>query len=53
LCEKNLKPEEDDTFVTTDEDLAGFWDMVMIQVEELDTTNEGARIGCDLKDLWY
>lgn len=32
LCYKNLKQTEDEDFPTTNEDLAGFWDMVLLQV---------------------
>ena len=38
LCEKNLSPPESDPFPTTDDDLAGFWDLVMMQIEEIDST---------------
>ena len=36
LCEKNLSPIENDAFPTTNDDLSGFWDMVMIQVDQID-----------------
>lgn len=35
LCEKNLTQSVDEPFPTTVEDLAGFWDMVLIQVEDI------------------
>merc|ERR1712213_262035 len=36
LCDKNIKSNpEEDPFVPTSEDLAGFWDMVYIQVEHI------------------
>ena len=34
FCLQNSNPEED-PFVPTSEDLAGFWDMVYIQVENI------------------
>lgn len=36
LCHANLDQKEDDPFKTTEQDLSGFWDMVLIQVEEVD-----------------
>jgi len=38
LCKQNLEPEEGEAFQTTDEDLQGFWDMMNIQIEELDAS---------------
>lgn len=38
LCHKNLVPPPDDPFPTKLEDLEGFWDMVMLQVDECDAT---------------
>lgn len=35
LCRKNLMQNCDEPFPTTGEDLAGFWDMVTIQVEHI------------------
>ncbi|CAN7983096.1 unnamed protein product [Ixodes hexagonus] len=35
LCLKNIDPKPDDPFPTTGSDLAGFWDMVMLQVENV------------------
>lgn len=37
LCHKNLTQKSDEPFPTTGEDLAGFWDMVNIQVEHIDS----------------
>lgn len=38
LCHKNLKPPPDDPFPTKLEDLEGFWDMVLLQVDDCDAT---------------
>lgn len=35
LCLKNIDHRSDDPFPTTGSDLAGFWDMVMLQVENV------------------
>lgn len=35
LCHNNLKQSEKDDFPTTNEDLAGFWDMVLLQIKEI------------------
>lgn len=35
LCHNNIKQSSTEDFPTTNEDLAGFWDMVMIQVKEV------------------
>ncbi|XP_039279895.1 uncharacterized protein LOC111058338 [Nilaparvata lugens] len=35
LCHKNISQDPNDDFKTTDEDLAGFWDMVTIQVDSM------------------
>lgn len=35
LCQKNIEQSSSDDFPTTNEDLAGFWDMVMIQVNDI------------------
>lgn len=35
LCHKNIAGSEGEEFPTTSEDLAGFWDMVYIQVEDI------------------
>ncbi|ODM99215.1 Disks large-associated protein 4 [Orchesella cincta] len=40
LCHANLKGKSGDEPETTDEDLGGFWDMVMIQVEQIYTLFE-------------
>lgn len=37
LCHKNLTQNADEPFPTTGQDLAGFWDMVMIQVDHIKT----------------
>lgn len=37
LCHKNLNPTPDDKFPTTEEDLLGFWDMVNLQIEHIDS----------------
>ncbi|XP_046631402.1 uncharacterized protein LOC124311124 [Daphnia pulicaria] len=36
LCRKNLTQSPDEPFPTTGQDLAGFWDMVTIQVDHID-----------------
>jgi len=42
LCDKNLNVSRDeDPFVPTGQDLAGFWDMVHIQVEQIHTRFKG------------
>nr|CAD7396658.1 unnamed protein product [Timema cristinae] len=35
LCQKNITRSQDEQFPTTSEDLAGFWDMVMLQVDHV------------------
>ncbi|XP_003704181.1 uncharacterized protein LOC100879076 isoform X2 [Megachile rotundata] len=35
LCQKNINQVPGEEFPTTDEDLAGFWDMVMLQVVQV------------------
>ncbi|KAL1132376.1 hypothetical protein AAG570_010331, partial [Ranatra chinensis] len=35
LCNNNIKQSSEEDFPTTNEDLAGFWDMVMIQVRDV------------------
>ncbi|PNF14551.1 hypothetical protein B7P43_G14960 [Cryptotermes secundus] len=35
LCHKNIAQNSEEPFPTTSEDLAGFWDMVMLQVEHV------------------
>ncbi|XP_069702984.1 uncharacterized protein [Periplaneta americana] len=35
LCHKNIGQSSEEPFPTTSEDLAGFWDMVMLQVEHV------------------
>ncbi|KAH9383121.1 uncharacterized protein LOC144178165 isoform X4 [Haemaphysalis longicornis] len=35
LCHRNIEPNAGDSFPTTGSDLAGFWDMVMLQVENV------------------
>ncbi|XP_012535325.1 uncharacterized protein LOC105836083 [Monomorium pharaonis] len=35
LCQKNINQVPDEEFPTTNEDLAGFWDMVMLQVVQV------------------
>ena len=47
LCKQNLEQDEDEAFKTTDGDLQGFWDLMMIQVEELDASYQGI-----LLDVW-
>ena len=37
LCIKNLNPEEGEKFPTTIADLQGFWDMVNLQVDHIDS----------------
>ena len=37
LCRKNLTQASDEAFPTTGQDLAGFWDMVNIQVQHIDS----------------
>ncbi|XP_022228359.2 uncharacterized protein LOC111078129 isoform X2 [Drosophila obscura] len=37
LCHNNLNPSPEDTFPTTVDDLQGFWDMVYLQVEQVDS----------------
>ena len=37
LCHKNLTQSPGEPFPTTGQDLAGFWDMVTIQVEHIKT----------------
>ncbi|XP_057379388.1 uncharacterized protein LOC130701428 [Daphnia carinata] len=37
LCRKNLTQSPDEPFPTTGQDLAGFWDMVTIQVEHINS----------------
>jgi len=47
LCDKNIHvTREEDPFVPTNMDLAGFWDMVHIQVEQIHTRFQGLH---DLK----
>jgi len=47
LCDKNIHvTREEDPFVPTNMDLAGFWDMVHIQVEQIHTRFQGLQ---DLK----
>ena len=41
LCKQNLEPEEGEAFKTTDGDLQGFWDLITIQIEELDGSFQG------------
>ncbi|XP_049822340.1 uncharacterized protein LOC109599490 [Aethina tumida] len=36
LCTNNINQSEGDAFPTTNEDLEGFWDMVMLQVNQVD-----------------
>ncbi|XP_063709846.1 disks large-associated protein 4 [Culicoides brevitarsis] len=50
LCHKNLNPPPDDAFPTKLEDLEGFWDMVMLQVDDCDATF--ARIETYRKNGW-
>jgi hypothetical protein len=40
LCQKNISPDEDEMFKTTAQDLAGFWDMVSLQVEDVNSMFE-------------
>jgi hypothetical protein len=35
LCDKNLTQDVNEQYKTTSEDLAGFWDLVMIQIEDI------------------
>ncbi|XP_033624131.1 disks large-associated protein 4-like [Asterias rubens] len=37
LCEQNVNPSEADVLSVTDLDLAGFWDMVLIQVDDVNS----------------
>ncbi|XP_055848641.1 disks large-associated protein 1-like isoform X2 [Episyrphus balteatus] len=37
LCHSNLNPTPDEKFPTTTEDLLGFWDMVNLQIEHIDS----------------
>lgn len=37
LCHSNLNPTPDEKFPTTIEDLLGFWDMVNLQIEHIDS----------------
>ncbi|KAI4468546.1 disks large-associated protein dap sap90/psd-95-associated protein [Holotrichia oblita] len=37
LCTNNIKQVEGEAFPTTNEDLQGFWDMIMLQVDQIDT----------------
>ncbi|BFG05091.1 uncharacterized protein DMAD_03908 [Drosophila madeirensis] len=37
LCHNNLNPSPEDAFPTTGDDLQGFWDMVYLQVEQVDS----------------
>jgi hypothetical protein len=44
LCDKNIHvTKEEDPFVATNMDLAGFWDMVHIQVEQIHTRFQALR----------
>lgn len=44
LCDKNINvSREEDPFVPTGQDLAGFWDMVHIQVEQIHTRFQGLK----------
>ncbi len=36
MCHTNLNPPEGETFTTKDGDLQGFWDMMMLQVDDVD-----------------
>lgn len=36
LCNKNVNQGDDERYKTTSEDLQGFWDMMMLQVEDVD-----------------
>lgn len=38
LCYNNLNQSPDEKFQTTNEDLRGFWDMVMLQVNDVDAS---------------
>ncbi|PSN49258.1 hypothetical protein C0J52_08199 [Blattella germanica] len=40
LCHKNIAQSSEEPFPTTCEDLAGFWDMVMLQVEHVNSLFE-------------
>ncbi|XP_065091447.1 serine-rich adhesin for platelets [Ochlerotatus camptorhynchus] len=40
LCYNNLNQSPDEKFQTTNEDLRGFWDMVMLQVNDIDASFE-------------
>ncbi|XP_067629310.1 uncharacterized protein vlc isoform X2 [Eurosta solidaginis] len=37
LCQKNLNSSPDDKFPTTNDDLQGFWDMVYLQVDHINS----------------
>jgi discs large-associated protein 1 len=45
LCDKNIHvTREEDPFVPTNMDLAGFWDMVHIQIEQIHTRFQGLQV---------
>uniref|UniRef100_A0A131YIA1 Discs large-associated protein 1 n=1 Tax=Rhipicephalus appendiculatus TaxID=34631 RepID=A0A131YIA1_RHIAP len=44
LCLKNIEQNVDDPFPTTGSDLAGFWDMVMLQVDNVHALFEELRL---------
>jgi hypothetical protein len=45
LCDKNIHvTREEDPFVPTNMDLAGFWDMVHIQIEQIHTRFQGLHV---------
>uniref|UniRef100_A0A224YX52 Discs large-associated protein 1 n=1 Tax=Rhipicephalus zambeziensis TaxID=60191 RepID=A0A224YX52_9ACAR len=44
LCLKNIEQNVDDPFPTTGSDLAGFWDMVMLQVDNVHALFEELRV---------
>ncbi|XP_049530942.1 uncharacterized protein LOC125948687 isoform X1 [Anopheles darlingi] len=50
LCYTNLNQSPDEKFQTTGEDLRGFWDMVMLQVNDVDATY--AEIDTFRKNGW-
>lgn len=44
LCQKNINPDPLEPFPTTEEDLAGFWDMVLIQVQDVNRVLDDMRL---------
>ncbi|XP_067004695.2 disks large-associated protein 5 [Anabrus simplex] len=44
LCKINISSKDDEEFPTTNEDLAGFWDMVKLQVNHIDQMFEELNV---------